>query len=51
MLGFLVAGELITSGGTPWAVVLLGLTVVGALLVLVRLVIGADLSDVVDLGG
>ncbi len=51
VLGFLVAGELITAGGVPWAVILFGLTVAGAVLVLVRLVVGADLSDVADLAG
>src|SRR5919106_2297705 len=51
VLAFLVAGEVITSGATPWPVVLLGLTALGAVLVLVRLVIGADLGDVVDLAG
>jgi hypothetical protein len=51
LLAFLVAAELLPAGGAPWAVILLGLTVAGAVLVLVRLVIGADLSDVADLAG
>jgi uncharacterized membrane protein len=51
VLDFLVAGELIPAGPVPWALVLLGLTGVGALLILVRLFIGADLGDIVDLAG
>jgi hypothetical protein len=51
VLAFLVAGEVIRSGATPWPIVLLGLTTLGAVLVLIRLVIGADLGDIVDLAG
>jgi hypothetical protein len=51
VLTFLVAGEVIKAGATPWPVILLALTAVGAVLVAVRLIIGADLSDVVDLAG
>jgi hypothetical protein len=51
VLGFLVAGELIPARPVAWALVILGLTGVGALLILVRLFIGADLGDIVDLAG
>jgi hypothetical protein len=51
VLAFLVAGAVLGSGATPWPVILLALTAAGALLVLIRLVVGADLSDVVDLAG
>jgi hypothetical protein len=51
VLAFLVAGQLL-AGATPWELILLALTTIGAVLVLVRLVLGADLSDVVnDLAG
>jgi hypothetical protein len=50
VLAFLAAGELLGSA-TPWPLILLVLTAFGAILVLVRLVVGADLSDVVDLAG
>jgi hypothetical protein len=51
VLTFLLAGEVIKAGATPWPMILLTLTLLGAVLVLVRLIIGADLSDVVDLAG
>jgi uncharacterized membrane protein len=51
VLAFLLAAEVIKAGATPWPVILLALTAIGAVLVVVRLIIGADLSDVVDLGG
>jgi hypothetical protein len=51
VLAFLVAGEVIKGGATPWPLIILALAAIGALLVIVRLLIGADLSDVVDLAG
>ena len=50
VLAFLAAAAVLPSGA-PWPVILLGLTALGAILVLVRLVVGADLGDVVDLAG
>jgi hypothetical protein len=51
LITFLAAGGVLGSGVDTWGTIVLGLTAVGAVLVLVRLVIGADLSDVVDLAG
>jgi hypothetical protein len=51
VLTFLVAGKVLGSNAVPWELILLGLTALGAVLVLVRLVIGADFGDVVDLAG
>jgi hypothetical protein len=45
---FLVASRLLGSGAAPWELILLGLTSIGSALILVRLIVGADLSDVVD---
>jgi hypothetical protein len=50
VLAFLAAAEVLPSA-TPWPLILLALTAIGTVLVLVRLVVGADLGDVVDLGG
>jgi hypothetical protein len=49
-LAFLAAAGVLPSA-TPWPLILLGLAALGAILILVRLVVGADLSDVVDLAG
>jgi hypothetical protein len=49
-LAFLAAGGVLPST-PPWPLILLGLTALGGVLVLIRLVAGADLSDVVDLAG
>jgi hypothetical protein len=52
VLAFLVASRVLGSGAAPWELILLGLTTIGAVLLILRLVIGADLSDVVnDLAG
>ena len=50
VLAFLAAAGVLPSAA-PWPLILLGLTALGAILVLVRLVVGADLSDIVDLAG
>jgi hypothetical protein len=50
VLAFLAAAELLGSA-TPWPLIILALTAPATILVLVRLVVGADLSDVVDLAG
>jgi hypothetical protein len=51
LIVFLVAGEVISAGAIPWPLVVLAVTVPAAVLVSVRLVVGADLSDLVDLAG
>jgi hypothetical protein len=51
MIAFLLAGDVVKAGLAPWPVIALALTGLGAVLVLVRLVVGADLSDVVSLDG
>jgi hypothetical protein len=50
VLAFLAAAGVLPAAA-PWPLILIGLTGLGAILVLVRLVGGADLSDVVDLAG
>ena len=46
---FLLAAGVMNAGGTPWTVLVLGATALGALLLLVRLIIGADASDFVSI--
>jgi hypothetical protein len=50
VLAFLAAAGVLPAA-VPWPLILLGLTALGAILVLARLLIGADLGDVVDLAG
>ena len=51
VITFLLVGGLIKAGGVPWTLIVLGATALGALLLLIRLIIGADLSDFGDLQG
>jgi hypothetical protein len=51
VITFLRAGGVIKPGGVPWTLILLGATALGALLLLLRLIMGADLSDFGSLGG
>lgn len=51
VVAFLLAGGVVKSGNTPWTLILLAATALGALLILIRLLIGSDLGDHVDLGG
>jgi len=51
VIAFLLAGDVIKAGVAPWPLVALVLTVLGAALVVARLVVGADLGDVVSLDG
>ena len=47
VLTFLLAGGIIKAGGAPWTLIILGATALGALLIIIRVLIGAD--DVPDL--
>lgn len=49
VIAFLRAGGMIKDGGPPWTLIILGLTALGAILLLIRLIIGADASDFGDL--
>lgn len=51
VITLLLAGGVIKAGGAPWRLIVLGATALGALLLLIRLIMGADLSDFGDLGG
>jgi hypothetical protein len=51
VITFLLAGGLVKPGGTQWPLILLGATALGALLIVIRLLIGSDLGDHVSLGG
>jgi len=46
VLTFLLAGGIIKAGGAPWTLIILGATALGALLIIIRVLIGAD--DVPD---
>jgi hypothetical protein len=46
VITFLLAGGVMKAGGVPWTLVILGATALGALLIIIRLLIGAD--DVPD---
>lgn len=46
VVAFLLAGGVMKAGGVPWTLVILGATALGALLIIIRLLIGAD--DVPD---
>lgn len=48
VLAFLRAGDVLKDGGAPWTLIILGATALGALLVLIRTLIGADVSDLVS---
>ncbi len=48
VLTFLRAGGILKDGGAPWTLIILGATGLGALLVLIRMIIGADASDLVS---
>jgi quinol-cytochrome oxidoreductase complex cytochrome b subunit len=45
VITFLLASGRLNTGGPPWGLVILGATAIGALLVLIRLIIGADASE------
>ena len=49
VIAFLRAGGVLRDGGPPWTLIILGATALGALLILLRLIIGADVSDFVSL--
>jgi hypothetical protein len=43
---FLLATGMMKAGSAPWTMIILGATALGALLIILRLLIGADASDV-----
>jgi len=45
VITFLLAGGIMKAGGPPWTLIVLGATGLGALLVLLRLLIGSDAGD------
>jgi hypothetical protein len=45
VVGFLRAGGVIKESGIPWTPVVFGASALGLLLILIRLLIGSDLSD------
>jgi hypothetical protein len=49
VITFLLVGGIMNAGGPPWTLIVLGLTVLGALLLVLRLIMGADASDFGDL--
>lgn len=46
VITFLRAARILKDGSAPWTLIVLGLAALGALLILLRLIIGADASDV-----
>jgi hypothetical protein len=48
VITFLRAGGILKDGGLPWTLIVLGVVALGTLLVLLRLIIGADVSDFVS---
>ena len=48
VITFLLAGGMVAKGGTPWTLIVLGATALGALLIIIRFLMGEDAPEGLD---